>query len=249
MTTIAELIDQLQRLASISAEKPFNYSVLLPGGESRAYNFLNYMGSARDVMTMAHEVGHGAHGMLAADAQGALMFRAPMAYAETASIFGEMTTFQYVLQQTSSDEQKLALNVLQLRPSTAGLAVAIKAQEMPGLKKDATDTTLQIASKLGGQGVELQKVLSSAGLKTVDLEIVKATYGAGDQQRDVTKDLKKFAGSLPLITLPSPSYNASFGGDPAPGIVKQLNIEFTIDGEPGKVTLKENDLILLPTAK
>jgi oligoendopeptidase F len=87
----------------------FNYSVLLPSGEARAYNFLNYMGSPRDVMTVAHEAGHGVHGMLAAEAQGALMFRAPMAYAETASIFGEMTTFQYVLQRTTSDEQKLAL--------------------------------------------------------------------------------------------------------------------------------------------
>lgn len=87
----------------------FNYSVLLPNGESRAYNFLNYMGSNRDVMTTAHEVGHGVHGMLAADTQGALMFRAPMAYAETASIFGEMTTFRYVLERTSSDTDKLAL--------------------------------------------------------------------------------------------------------------------------------------------
>ena len=87
----------------------FNYSVILPNGEARAYNFLNYMGSPRDVMTMAHEVGHGVHGMLAAERQGALMFRAPMAYAETASIFGEMTTFQYVLEQTQDQEQKLAL--------------------------------------------------------------------------------------------------------------------------------------------
>jgi oligoendopeptidase F len=37
------------------------------------------------------------------------MFRAPMAYAETASIFGEMTTFRYLLQHTATDEQKLAL--------------------------------------------------------------------------------------------------------------------------------------------
>ncbi|MEM7079801.1 MAG: M3 family oligoendopeptidase [Pseudomonadota bacterium] len=87
----------------------FNYSVLLPDGESRAYNFLNFMGSSRDVMTMAHELGHGVHGMLAADQQGALMFRAPMAYAETASIFGEMTTFNYVLANTVDEEQKLAL--------------------------------------------------------------------------------------------------------------------------------------------
>jgi oligoendopeptidase F len=87
----------------------FNYSVLLPSGEPRAYNFLNYLGSPRDIMTVAHEAGHGVHGMLAAQAQGALMFRAPMAYAETASIFGEMTTFRYLLQRTKSDEQKLAL--------------------------------------------------------------------------------------------------------------------------------------------
>ena len=87
----------------------FNYSVLLPSGEARAYNLLNYLGSPRDIMTVAHEVGHGVHGILAARSQGALMFRAPMAYAETASIFGEMTTFRYLLQRTSTDEQKLAL--------------------------------------------------------------------------------------------------------------------------------------------
>lgn len=87
----------------------YNFSVLLPDGEARAYNFLNYLGSTRDVMTVAHETGHGAHGMLAAKAQGDLMFRAPMAYAETASIFGEMTTFKYLLQRAETDEQRLAL--------------------------------------------------------------------------------------------------------------------------------------------
>jgi oligoendopeptidase F len=87
----------------------YNFSVLLPGGETRSYNFLNYMGSPRDVMTVAHELGHGVHGMLAAEAQGVLMYQAPMAYAETASIFGEMTTFRYLLERTESDEQRLAL--------------------------------------------------------------------------------------------------------------------------------------------
>lgn len=87
----------------------FNMAMLLPSGEARAYNFLNYLGSTRDVMTVAHEAGHGAHGMLAARAQGALMFRAPMAYAETASIFGEMTTFRYLLERAETDEQRLAL--------------------------------------------------------------------------------------------------------------------------------------------
>lgn len=87
----------------------FNYAVLLPDGQPRAYNFLNYLGSTRDVMTVAHEAGHGAHGILAGRRQGALMFRAPMAYAETASIFGEMTTFRYLLDRADSDEQRLAL--------------------------------------------------------------------------------------------------------------------------------------------
>jgi oligoendopeptidase F len=114
--TLRDLVDKMLQRKWIDAPPyegkgggAFNYSVLLPNGEARAYNFLNYMGSARDVMTMAHEVGHGVHGMLAAEAQGALMFRAPMAYAETASIFGEMTTFNYVLSRTNNDEQKLAL--------------------------------------------------------------------------------------------------------------------------------------------
>ncbi len=87
----------------------FNYSVCLPGGDVRAYNFLNYLGSTRDVMTVAHELGHGAHGMLAGQAQGPLLFRAPMVYAETASIFGEMTTFKYVLAKAETDQQRLAL--------------------------------------------------------------------------------------------------------------------------------------------
>ncbi len=87
----------------------FNCAVLLPGDEARAYNFLNYLGSTRDVMTVAHEAGHGVHGMLAAKAQGALMFRAPMAYAETASIFGEMTTFNYLLERAETEKQQLAL--------------------------------------------------------------------------------------------------------------------------------------------
>ena len=109
---VARMIERKWVDAPPSAGKTggaFNYSVLLPDGEARAYNFLNYLGSSRDIMTVAHEVGHGVHGLLAAQAQGALMFRAPMVYAETASIFGEMTTFRYMLDRTNSDEHKLAL--------------------------------------------------------------------------------------------------------------------------------------------
>jgi len=60
------------------------------------YVLVNYHGKARDVMTLAHELGHGVHQVLAAD-QGALMADTPLTLAETASVFGEMLTFRAML--------------------------------------------------------------------------------------------------------------------------------------------------------
>ena len=60
------------------------------------YLLLNYQGRVRDVMTLAHELGHGVHQVLAADC-GALMADTPLTLAETASVFGEMLTFRRVL--------------------------------------------------------------------------------------------------------------------------------------------------------
>jgi oligoendopeptidase F len=57
------------------------------------YLLLNYMGKSRDVMTLAHELGHGCHQVLAAK-QGTLMSNTPLTLAETASVFGEMLTFR-----------------------------------------------------------------------------------------------------------------------------------------------------------
>ena len=57
------------------------------------YVLLNYQGKPRDVMTLAHELGHGVHQVLAAP-NGALMAPTPLTLAETASVFGEMLTFQ-----------------------------------------------------------------------------------------------------------------------------------------------------------
>ena len=60
------------------------------------YLLLNYLGKSRDVMTLAHELGHGVHQVLAAP-QGALLSDTPLTLAETASVFGEMLTFQSLL--------------------------------------------------------------------------------------------------------------------------------------------------------
>jgi oligoendopeptidase F len=60
------------------------------------YVLLNYQGKPRDVMTLAHELGHGVHQVLAAP-NGALMAPTPLTLAETASVFGEMLTFRKLL--------------------------------------------------------------------------------------------------------------------------------------------------------
>ena len=72
------------------------------------YVLLNYMGRTRDVMTLAHELGHGVHQVLAAG-QGALMASTPLTLAETASVFGEMLTFQKLLSETTEPKKRKAL--------------------------------------------------------------------------------------------------------------------------------------------
>ena len=72
------------------------------------YVLLNYMGKTRDVMTLAHELGHGVHQVLAAD-QGALMASTPLTLAETASVFGEMLTFRALLKEATETKKRKAL--------------------------------------------------------------------------------------------------------------------------------------------
>ncbi len=91
----------------------FNYSLVLPGNTPATFTFLSYLGSNRDVMTLAHELGHGVHGLLSGKEQGVLMGRYPMAYAETASIFGEMTTFNFLKKRLlEKGEMKSLLSLL-----------------------------------------------------------------------------------------------------------------------------------------
>jgi oligoendopeptidase F len=72
------------------------------------YVLLNYLGKPRDVMTLAHELGHGVHQMLARP-QGALLASTPLTLAETASVFGEMLTFKALLKQTHDTRERKAL--------------------------------------------------------------------------------------------------------------------------------------------
>ncbi|MGB6702951.1 M3 family oligoendopeptidase [Methyloceanibacter sp.] len=72
------------------------------------YILLNYQGKPRDVMTLAHELGHGVHQVLA-NAQGPLMAPTPLTLAETASVFGEMLTFRALLERAPSKRERKAL--------------------------------------------------------------------------------------------------------------------------------------------
>jgi oligoendopeptidase F len=69
------------------------------------YILVNYHGKTRDVMTLAHELGHGVHQVLAAP-QGTLMANTPLTLAETASVFGEMLTFQSMLKSTPDPRRR-----------------------------------------------------------------------------------------------------------------------------------------------
>lgn len=72
------------------------------------YVMLNYLGKTRDVMTLAHELGHGVHQVLAAE-QGELLASTPLTLAETASVFGEMLTFQKLLDEAPDARAKKVL--------------------------------------------------------------------------------------------------------------------------------------------
>ena len=117
--TLAELVESFFEKHRIDAPAvkgkrggAFNHSLVLPGNIPASFTLLNYMGSNRDVMTLAHELGHGVHGILAGETQGPLMFHAPIAYCETASVFGEMTTFNFLKKRMIDRGDKKALLAL-----------------------------------------------------------------------------------------------------------------------------------------
>ena len=72
------------------------------------YVMMNYQGKPRDVMTLAHELGHGVHQVMAAP-QGPLLSSTPLTLAETASVFGEMLTFKALLAETTNMRERKAM--------------------------------------------------------------------------------------------------------------------------------------------
>ncbi len=78
--------------------------------KAHPYIFMNYVGNSRDVMTLAHELGHGIHQFLSRSA-GHLQHRTPLTTAEMASTFGEMLTFDALMSQISDPKERLAMRL------------------------------------------------------------------------------------------------------------------------------------------
>jgi HEAT repeat protein len=147
------------------------------------------------------------------------------------------------------EEKRLVLEILLRYPSPEMHALALEAAATPELKAEAEQLALNIAGASGGDTKQLRKALAQAGHQTVKLEILQARYGEGDHTKDVTAAVRQCAGNLRILFLPSSNYNQAFGGDPAPGTVKQLTIRYRINGHPGEVVLAENATIVLPMPK
>lgn len=143
-------------------------------------------------------------------------------------------------------ERKLVLEVARRYPDMSMLELAAKAGADAEVRPEARIAAAAILQKLPEASPEAFALAEGLGLKKVKLEIEKATYGAGERQKDVTDVVRKNAGSLPLVFIPGDGFNKVFGGDPAPNDKKQLTIRYTIDGKPGEARIDENGTIELP---
>jgi oligoendopeptidase F len=119
LTSYGDFSPEMAKIALRFFKEGWIHAPALPGKRSGAfahpvvpsahpYIFLNFTGSRRDVMTLAHELGHGIHQYLARR-QGLLNSDTPLTTAESASVFGEMLVFRSVLKRTSSPVERLGL--------------------------------------------------------------------------------------------------------------------------------------------
>jgi oligoendopeptidase F len=119
LTAYGAFSPDLARVGRRFFDQPWIDATLKPGKAGGAfahptvpsahpYLLLNYHGRTRDVMTLAHELGHGVHQVLAAE-QGYLMAGTPLTLAETASVFGEMLTFRALLDAADAKRRRLML--------------------------------------------------------------------------------------------------------------------------------------------
>lgn len=147
-----------------------------------------------------------------------------------------------------TEEKELLLDAAGRYPSGFMLKTVVDLSSDPALAEQAKSVGLSIARKIPGNR-QVAKLLDQLGIAKVDLEILEASYGAGDQQTDVTETLQKAADDSPMVVLDKPNFSAAFGGDPAPGRPKFLSVKYTVDGKPATAMIRENMSIILDAAQ
>jgi oligoendopeptidase F len=116
LSSYGEFSSEMKKIGQIFFEKKWIDAAVRNGKDSGAFShptvpsihpyiLMNFQGKLRDVMTLAHELGHGIHQCLSAK-QGYLMSQTPLTLAETASVFGEQLTFQKILQNQKDEKSK-----------------------------------------------------------------------------------------------------------------------------------------------
>ena len=136
------------------------------------YVLLNYQGKPRDVMTLAHELGHGVHQVLAAP-NGALMAPTPLTLAETASVFGEMLTFRKLLAATRDKKERKAM-------------LAAKVEDM------INTVVRQIAFYTFERAVHTERKsgeLTAERIGELWLEVQRESLGPGDRAQTRLRDV------------------------------------------------------------
>jgi len=120
---------EMREIAALFFDKGWIHAPVLPGKQSGAFSnptvpschpyvLVNFTGTPRDIMTLAHELGHGVHQYLAGQ-QGLFNSDTPLTMAETASVFGEMLVFRYLLDQTADSSERLGLLCAKLEDTFA----------------------------------------------------------------------------------------------------------------------------------
>ncbi len=132
------------------------------------YVFMNYTGSARDLMTLAHELGHGVHQYLARE-QGILQAHTPLTTAEMASTFGEMLVFSDLMRQEPDPKVQLAMLGHKIEDSFATIFRQISMNRF--------EHGLHIARRTEGE-------LTSERLNAIWLETQRAMFGDSMEMTD-----------------------------------------------------------------
>ena len=136
------------------------------------YLLLNYHGRTRDVMTLAHELGHGVHQVLAGP-QGQLLSDTPLTLAETASVFGEMLTFQALLKRETDKEKRRILLAGKVEDMLNTVVRQIAMHEFERKLHDARRGGELMPEQIGAIWLETQREALGPAIRLDD----KSDYG------------------------------------------------------------------------